>query len=134
MEHAVIVTKRDGQRVTVDADRIHKAIERAAEACAKTIDDELLLNSYLDYAMSVIVGRALPVQSGSTSAQRVVLRHFYVLLPSKKIIKVYVICLKKTLQKFSICDALFTVTTIQLLKASSKLARSPPPPQHYLLF
>lgn len=133
MEHAFIVTKRDGQRVTVDIDRIHKAIERAAETCSQTIEDELL-NYYLDYAMSVIVGRALPVPLASMRAKRVGLRHFYVLLPSKKIIKIYVICLKKTLQKFSICDALFTVTTIQLLKASSKLARSPPPPQHYLLF
>ena len=86
-------------------------------------EDDLESN-YLDYAMSVIVGRSL--SDPKVNVGKIEIQNFIFLLPYQGVVRVFVIATKNAPQNFSICDALFSVTTVQLLKASRRLARSPP--------
>ncbi|HBR0345167.1 hypothetical protein FHC47_20515 [Klebsiella quasipneumoniae] len=109
------VMKRDGSRVLFDSDRIKEAILRAAIAAG--IEDVL----------SEMTGRASPSSNGCRfvglvrNAKRVV---FFVFRSGT--IKRFVLSASCTLRKNAILYVLSTVTIIRLLKASGRLARSPP--------
>lgn len=107
--------KRDGSRVLFDSNRIQEAILRAAIAAG--IEDVL----------SEMTNRASLSSNGCRfvglirNAKRVV---FFVFKSGT--IKRFVLSTSRTLRKNSILDVLSTVTIICLLKASGRLARSPP--------
>ncbi|MHC0462898.1 hypothetical protein [Kosakonia cowanii] len=130
----VLVTKRNGNLEAISIDRIHEVLSRAAAALGFDASDDGLESSYLDQAMRVIVGRSL--SDPKINIGKIEIQNFVFLLPYYGLVRAFVISVKNAPQNFSICDALFSVTTIQLLKASRRLARSPPNtiPQRFLEF
>ncbi len=120
----LLVTKRNGKVEAVNIERIQEALSRAAAALDIDAIEDDLGSSYLHYAMAVIVGRSLG--DPEVIVKRIEIQNFIVLSLNQGVIRLFVVSVKNAPQKFSICDALFSVTTIQLLKASRRLARAPP--------
>ncbi|HBW2241912.1 TPA: hypothetical protein PIT40_002756 [Klebsiella quasipneumoniae subsp. similipneumoniae] len=120
----LLVTKRNGNLEAINIDRIHKVLSHAADALGFDASEDDLESSYLDYAMRVIVGRS--PSDPKVNVGKIEIQNYIFLLPYQGVVRVFVIATKNAPQNFSICDALFSVTTIQLLKASRRLARSPP--------
>ncbi|HIE8808152.1 TPA: hypothetical protein ACXP1X_000553 [Klebsiella pneumoniae] len=54
----LLVTKRNGNLEAINIDRIHEVLSHAADALGFDASEDDLESSYLDYAMSVIVGRS----------------------------------------------------------------------------
>ena len=110
-----IVIKRDGSRVAFDSVRIKEAVQRAAIAAG--IEDHLT-----DVFEECLLGLGLL----KTNAGKIEKKKITIFLPQYGIIELYLFSIKGLSQTIPICELLFPVTTIQLLKASGRLARSPP--------
>jgi len=111
----------------ISLDRIREVLSHAADASYfDANEDDVRKSSYLDYAMSVIIGRAFSSIKINVRKIEIEKLNFTLSLAYREFVRIFVFATKNAPQNFSICDALFPVTTVQLLKASRKLARSPP--------